>query len=145
MKPTLRPGLRSTFRYRVPENKTVPKVYSESEHFQAMPRVFATAYFVGLVEWACLEAMLPHLDSGEQSVGTAIHLTHTAATPPGFTVTVEVVVEQIEGQRVAFSVKADDGADTIGEGTHERFIIDRARFDKKLEHKTLAAAAQPHA
>ena len=89
--------------------------------------------------------MLPHLDSGEQSVGTAIHLTHTAATPPGLTVTVEVIVERVEGQRVTFSVKADDGADTIGGGTHERLNIDRARFDKKVEQKRSAAAAQPHA
>jgi fluoroacetyl-CoA thioesterase len=135
MKTSLAPGLAFTFRYRVPEDKTVPFVYPESPLFQEMPRVFATGYLVGLLEWACIEAMRPHLDPGEQSVGTSIAVTHTAATPPGFTVTVEVKLLAVEGRRLTFEVRAHDGVEPIGEGRHERFVIDRARFVKKVAEK----------
>ncbi len=135
MKSSLAPGLTFTFRYRVPEEKTVPFVFREAERFQEMPRVFATAFLVGLLEWACIEAIQPHLDPGEQSVGTGMWVTHTAATPPGFTVTVDLTLEKVEGRRLLFKVRAHDGMDAIGEGTHERFVIDRARFERKLAEK----------
>lgn len=140
MKTSLAPGLTSTFRYPVPEEKTVPHVYPESSLFQDMPRVFATAYLVGLLEWACMETMQPHLDVGEQSVGTGVWITHTAATPPGLTVTVEVALLKVEGRKLTFSVRAHDGVEPIGEGTHERFVIDRERFVRKIQEK---AAARP--
>ncbi len=139
MKPSLAPGLTSVFRYRVPEDKTVPHVYPESPLFREMPRVFATAYMVGLMEWACIEAMRPHLDPGEQSVGTAISVTHTAATPPGFTVTVRVRLVEAEGRRLKFEISAHDGVDPIGAGTHERFVIDRERFVRKADEKARRA------
>lgn len=85
---------------------------------------------VGLIEWACMEAMRPHLDAGEQSVGTDIRIAHTGATPPGLTVRVEVAVERVEGRRLSFRVTAHDGIESIGGGTHERFVIDRERFDR---------------
>ncbi|HET9599022.1 MAG TPA: hypothetical protein VFP65_25850 [Anaeromyxobacteraceae bacterium] len=75
--------------------------------------------------------MYPHLAGGEQSVGTGIWVTHGAVTPPGFTVTVEVVVTKAEGRRLTFSVRAHDGVDAIREGTHQRLVIDRARFDRE--------------
>lgn len=82
---SLRPGLRHELRFRVPESKTVPALYPEASEFQAMPAVFATGFLVGLLEWACLEAIIPHLDwPDEQSVGTHIDVSHEAATPPGF-------------------------------------------------------------
>jgi fluoroacetyl-CoA thioesterase len=140
MQPTLTPGLTSKFRYQVPATKTVPNVYPESELFRDMPPVFATAFFVGLLEWACMEAIRGHLDPGEKSVGTAIRVTHTAATPPGLTVEVEVTVTEVQGRRVAFSVRAHDGVEPIGEGTHERFVIDPVRFLRKVEEKGRAAA-----
>ena len=130
-----------TLRYQVPETKTVPHVFAESARFVEMPQVFATAFMVGLLEWACIEAMQPHLDRGEQSVGTGIWVTHGAATPPGFTVTVDVVATKVEGRRLTFSVRAHDGVDAISEGTHERFVIDRARFDRKV-HEKLAASTR---
>jgi len=139
MKASLAPGLTFTFRYTVPEDKTVPHVYPESPLFREMPRVFATAYLVGLLEWACLEAMRPHLEAGEQSVGTGIWVTHSAATPPGLTVTVDVAISKVEGRRLTFAVRAHDGVDAISEGTHERFVIDGARFLRKVEEKVAAA------
>jgi fluoroacetyl-CoA thioesterase len=140
MKSSLVPGVALTFRYTVPEDKTVPHVYPESPRFREMPQVFATAYMVGLLEWACIEAMQPHLEPGEQSVGTGIWVTHGAATPPGFTVTVEVAVQKVEGRRLTFAVRAHDGVDEIGVGTHERFVIDRERFVRKVREKAAAGA-----
>jgi fluoroacetyl-CoA thioesterase len=139
MKTTLRAGLKHEFQYLVPESKTVPHLYPESALFQGMPAVFATGYMVGLIEWACIDAIQPHLDAGEQSVGTDVRLSHTAATPPGFTVTVRVTLERVEGRKLAFSVTAHDGMDKISEGTHERFIIDPVRFLRKVQEKAAAA------
>ncbi len=139
MKTSLAAGLKFTFRYTVPENKTVPHVFTESERFREMPQVFATAFMVGLLEWACIEAMQPHLDPGEQSVGTGIWVTHTAATPPGLTVTVDLTLVATEGKRLTFEVRAHDGIDLIGEGKHERFVIDREKFVKRVAAKKAAA------
>jgi len=142
MKDTLQPGLTFEFKYRVPENKTVPYLYPEAPEFQLMPKVLATGYMVGLLEWACLQAILPHLDwPNEQSVGTLVNFTHSAATPPGMTVTVRVKLEKVEDRKLSFSVVADDGIDTISEGTHERFVIDAARFNRKLAEKIARAAS----
>jgi fluoroacetyl-CoA thioesterase len=93
-----------------------------------MPPVFATAFLVGLIEWACMETIRDYLEADEQSLGTAIAVTHTAATPVGFSVKVTTRVESVEGRRVRFSVRAEDEAELIGEGTHERFVIARQRF-----------------
>ena len=85
MKETLRPGLEATFSYRVTDSKTVPRIYEDAADFQMMPRVLATGYLVALVEWACIELIKPHLDwPREQSLGTHVDLSHTAATrvPP---------------------------------------------------------------
>ena len=142
MKDTLRPGLTHEFRFRVPENKTVPHLYPEAQEFQVMPRVLATGFMVGLLEWACIQAINPHLDwPNEQSVGTDVKFSHTAATPPGMVVTVRVKLESVEGRKLTFSVAADDGIDKISEGTHERFVIDAAKFNSKLAAKAERAAA----
>jgi fluoroacetyl-CoA thioesterase len=139
MKTSLRPGLKHEFRYVVAESKTVPHLYPESEMFRTMPPVFATGFMVGLIEWACIDAMQPHLDPGEQSVGTDVRLSHSAATPPGLTVTVQVTLDRVEGRKLSFSVSAHDGVDAISQGTHERFVVDAARFLKKVQEKAAAA------
>jgi len=138
MKPSLSPGLTFDLSYRVPEEKTVPHVYPESALFQAMPRVFATAYLVGLFEWACMEALEPHLEPGEQSVGVDIRVSHTAATPPGLTVNVRVQIQAVDGRRVTFRVSAHDGVEAIGEGTHQRAVIQTERFLQKVAQKAAA-------
>ena len=139
MKPTLKPGIASQFRFTVPESKTVPHLYPESALFQDMPHVLATGYLVGLMEWACIEALKPHLDwPREQSVGTHVNFSHTAATPPGLTITVDVRLENVEGRKLTFRLTAHDGVDTISEGTHERHVIDVERFNRKLAAKVAA-------
>ena len=136
MKDTLKTGLRYQFKFRIPASKTVSALYPESESFQQMPHVLATGYLVGLVEWACIEALRPHLDwPAEQSLGTHVNLSHLAATPPGLTVTVDVRLDKVESRKLTFSISAHDGVDKITEGTHERHVIDAARFTAKVAGK----------
>ena len=136
MNNSLKPGLIFNFQYTVPENKTVPHLYPEATEFQEMPKVLATGFMVGLFEWTCIQAINPHIDwPREQTVGIAVNLNHLAATPPGLTVNVKVKLEEVEGRRLVFSIVADDGIDTISEGTHDRFIIDAAKFNAKIAAK----------
>lgn len=136
MKPTLAPGVTHTHTFTVTEAKTVPFLYPESPDFVAMPKVFATGFMVGFVEWACIEALAPHLDKGEGSLGIHIDIDHRAATPPGMKVTAEVEVVEVDGRRVSFDVAVRDEKETIAEGRHQRFVVDWDRFNADLAEKT---------
>ena len=141
MKATLRPGLTRTFRYRVPESKTVPRIYPEAPDFQMMPGVLATGYLVALCEWAAIELIKPHLEwPREMTLGTHVDLSHTAATPPGMTVEVTATLARVDGRRLEFAIRAHDGVDTICEGRHERHVIDAGRFAQKVAAKQARAA-----
>ena len=140
MNETLAPGLAHQFIYEVPSNKTVPALYPEAPEFQEMPRVFATGFLVGLIEWTCIQAIVPHIDwPREQSVGTRLDLSHSAPTPPGCPVTVDVELTEVAGRRLVFRVAARDDVAAVAEGTHERFIIDAERFDAKLAERQRGA------
>lgn len=136
MKDTLQSGLTFTHRYLVPREKTVPHVFQEADLFQAMPAVFATAFMVGLMEWACMEALRPYMDEGEISLGTNICVSHSAATPPGMQVEVDVTLLEVAGSRTKWSIVARDEREVIGEGTHERFTINRDKFTGIVAKKT---------
>ncbi len=137
MKDSLRPGIRYEHKFVVPLSRTVPALYPESSEFQAMPEVFATGYLVGLLEWSCIKAINPHIDwPQEQTLGTRIDISHEAATPPGLEITVAVELIEVAGRKLVFSVQAHDGVDLISRGEHERFVIDRAKFDAKMTGKT---------
>ena len=138
MKETLQEGLTFTHRYRVPPEKTVPHVYPESDLFQEMPPVFATAFMVGLMEWACMEALRPHMEAGEISLGTNICVSHTAATPVGMEVDVLVTLLKVDGPKTRWSIVARDEQDTIGEGTHERFTLAAEKFQSRVDTKSAA-------
>jgi len=141
LKASLKPGIEHQFSFHLPDTKTVPALYPESPEFRQMPEVFATGFMVGFLEWACIDAIKPHLDwPGEQSLGTHINVSHTAATPPGMLVTARVKLVKIDGQRLTFEVEADDGVDIIASGTHERFVIDKERFDRKIRNKAAVHA-----
>ena len=141
MKDTLQPGLARTFRYRISPSRTVPRIYPEAPDFQMMPAVFATGYLVALAEWACIELVKPHLDwPREMTLGTHVDLSHTAATPPGFTVEVAATLTAVEGRKLVFSIRAHDGVDTVSEGRHERHVIDAERFNQKIAAKLARAA-----
>jgi len=139
MKPTLKPGLKHRFSYTVPVSKTVPHLYQEAPQLQVMPEVFATGFMVGLMEWTCVQLLEPHLDEGEGSLGVHIDVSHKAATPPGFTVTVEAECLEVRGPRTRFQLTAHDGVEEIGSGTHERFIVDWDRFKRGVGAKTAKA------
>jgi fluoroacetyl-CoA thioesterase len=133
MRTSLQRGLQGTFRYRVPESKTVPFIYPEATDFQQMPKVFATGYMVALVEWACVELIKPHLDwPREMTLGTHVDLSHLAPTLPGMTVEVATHLAEVDGRRLVFRVSARDELDVISEGRHERHVIDPARFESRL-------------
>ena len=136
MKETLKPGIRYEHKFVVPQSKTVPALYPESDEFVAMPEVFATGFLVGFLEWACIKAINPHLDwPQEQTVGTHINVSHEAATPPGLEVTATVELVEVDGRRLVFAVEAHDGVDLISRGRHERFIINKDKFDAKVGAK----------
>jgi fluoroacetyl-CoA thioesterase len=136
MKDTLKPGIEYELKFLVPETKTVPNLYPEATEFQVMPNVFATGYLVGLFEWACIQALNPHIDwPNEQTVGTMININHTAATPPGLEVSATVRLVAVEGKKLIFELEANDGIDTISKGTHERFIINAEKFGESLKKK----------
>jgi len=145
MKSSLKPGLTHQLRFRVTERQTVPNFYPESPMFSAMPAVFATGYMVGLFEWCCTELLNQHLDVGEGSLGIHVNFSHLAATPPGLTVTVDCEVTKVDGKRVSFRVRGHDGVEAIGEGEHERAVVNYAKFNERVAEKAQAAIARARA
>ena len=140
MKDSLKPGLIVEFKYKVPENKTVPYLYPDIEEGQVMPKVFATGFLVGLFEFSCIKALNPHLDwPKEQTVGVGINMTHTAATPAGMTITVKGKLEKMDGRKLTFSLEAYDDVDKISEATHERFVINAEKFNAAIDCKKAKA------
>jgi len=91
------------------------------------------------VEWTCIEALEPYLDAGERTVGTQMNLAHTAATPIGMAVTISVELIAVERRKLRFRVAGRDDAGPIGEGVHERAVIDAAKFLARLQAKIAGA------
>ena len=136
MKDTMKPGIEAELKLNIPASKTVPALYPESAEFQEMPEVFATGYLVGFLEWACIKAIKPHLDwPSEQTVGTHIDVSHIAATPTGFEVTAKAKLIKVDGRRLLFEVEAHDSVEMISKGKHERFIINKEKFNSKMKEK----------
>jgi len=103
-----------------------------------MPEVFATGFLVGFLEWACIKAINPHLDwPKEQTVGIHINVSHDATTPPGLEVTATVELVKVEGRKLYFYVEAHDGVDLISKGQHERFVINKKKFDVGITNKVM--------
>lgn len=136
MKASLKPGIKYQHKFLLPPTKTVPALYPEAEEFLAMPEVFATGFLVGFLEWACIKCINPHIDwPAEQTLGTHIDVTHQAATPPGMEVTANVELIEVDGRRLVFNVEAHDGIELISKGRHERFVVNRDKFEAKLVEK----------
>jgi fluoroacetyl-CoA thioesterase len=128
-------GLRHSVAVTVDPGLTVPEVSPAFASFQGMPPVFATAYLVGLIEEACVQALKPYLSEQQRSVGTHIDVSHTAATPVGMQVTAEVELIAVEGPQLTFRVECRDEVDPISSGTHKRFIVDIDRFNARRAKK----------
>lgn len=93
--------------------------------------VLATPMMIALMEKTCLLSVRPFLDEGQDTVGTQVHVSHTAATPVGMRVYCDSELIEIDRRRLVFRVTARDDAGVVGEGTHERFVIDTERFQAK--------------
>lgn len=141
MSPDLKPGITFEWLYVVPPRATVPNLYADVPGCVDMPDVLATGYLVGILECACVQMLLDYLDDPhEQSLGTMVHFTHLAATPPGMAVRVKGRLDRIDGRRLYFSLSAWDGEEKISEGTHERTVVDSQRFRDAVEAKRLRMA-----
>ena len=99
------------------------------------PRVLSTPHMIGRMELTCREAVLPLLDAGFDTVGTHVNVYHLAAAPIGAVVTFTAEVVAVNGRRIQFRVEAWDEREKIGEGTHERAIINVAKFATRLAEK----------
>jgi len=101
----------------------------------ALPPVFATPMMVTAMENAALNAVRDYLDEGESAVGTLVNVCHLAATPSGHRVTAEAEVTKVDGRRIEFKVSARDEVEEIGNGTHERMVVDLKRLAARLQAK----------
>jgi fluoroacetyl-CoA thioesterase len=138
MRKDLKPGLRHERSVLVEENLTVPALAGVFGRGDDMPAVLATAYMVAFIEWTCIDALRPYLENGERTLGVHVDVSHAAATPVGLTVTASVELVALEARRLRFKVSCHDGVDVIGEGYHERALVDRDRFVSRVEKKRTA-------
>ena len=119
-------GIKGVQSVTVTEENTAKKVGS------GMLPVFATPAMAALMEKTAALSVAPYLGEGEGTVGISLNIRHLAATPVGLTVTCESELTEIDRKRLVFSLKVSDGVDVIGDGTHERFIINEKKFKEKL-------------
>lgn len=125
----LKPGLRGSAELLVGEEHTAPRVGSGRVH------VLATPVMINLFEAAALDAVERLLPPGRQSLGTVLNVRHIAATPVGMRVTATAEVTGVEGRTIRFRVEARDEKDLIGDGTHERVVVNVAKFDERVQRK----------
>jgi len=120
------PGKTATVTTTVTEKNTAKTVGSGSLD------VFSTPMMIALMEQAACECLADSLEPGQTSVGTQINVAHTAASPLGATISATATIDNVDGRKISFTVTASDGANEIGNGKHERFIIDAEKFMSKL-------------
>jgi fluoroacetyl-CoA thioesterase len=123
------PGLSGSAELIVGEEHTAPRIGSGKVH------VLATPVMINLIEAAALAAVEHLLPPGYQSLGTVLNVRHIAATPVGMRVTAKAVVVAVEGRTIRFQVSAADEKEPIGEGTHERVVVNVAKFDQRVQRK----------
>src|SRR3954466_9135768 len=125
----LEPGLKGSIEIVVGEQHTAPHVGSGRVH------VLATPVMVNLMEAAALQAVEGLLPPGDQTVGTHLDITHTAATPVGMRVKAYAELTKVDKRTLTFSVYAEDDKERIGGGIHERIVINLERFDVRMQEK----------
>src|SRR5437867_376656 len=125
----LKPGLKGSAELVVGEAHTAPRVGSGRVH------VLATPVMINVIEAAALAAIEHLLPEGHQSLGTRLDIRHFAATPVGMRVRAEVEVVKVEGRTVTFRVSVADEKEPIGDGTHQRMVVNVARFDVRVQDK----------
>jgi len=100
--------------------------------------VFSTPMLIALMEGAAYQAVQPHLNPGETTVGTLVNVKHLAATPGGLTVRAVARLEAVDGRRLVFAVEAFDDREKVGEGSHERVVVTLDRFLARVQQKGLS-------
>ena len=123
------PGLSGSVEITVGEQHTAPSIGS------GKVRVLATPVMINVIEAAALAAVEHLLPEGYQSLGTVLNVRHIAATPVGMRVRATAEVVRVEGRTVYLKVRAEDERELIGEGTHERVVVNVSRFDKRVQDK----------
>jgi predicted thioesterase len=127
--PQLKPGATGRAELVVGEEHTAPRVGSGLVH------VLATPVMINLFEAAALDALDKHLPPGYQSLGTVLNVRHIAATPVGMKVFALARIEKIDRRTVYFAVEARDENDLIGDGTHERVVVNVEKFSLRVKAK----------
>ena len=125
----IQPGIRGSAELTVGEEHTAPRVGSGKVH------VLATPVMINLIEAAALAAVEHLLPPGYQSLGTVLNVRHIAATPVGMRVRATAEVLKVDGRTLFFEVEAHDERDLIGDGTHERVVVNVAKFDERVQRK----------
>lgn len=136
----LQSGLCHELTIPVDQQLTVPAVFPDVPAFQRMPPVLATVFMVGLIERACIELLSDRIAPDQRSVGTHVDVSHVSPTPVGSKVTAGVTLESIKGRRLRFHIRVWDEIELVGEGRHDRFIIDLNRFMEGLDRKAYSIA-----
>ena len=126
---TLAPGLIGRTELVVGEEHTAPRVGSGLVH------VLATPVMINLFEAAALDAVDQHLPAGYQSLGTVLNVRHIAATPVGMRVRAAAEIVRVEGRTVFLKVKAEDENELIGDGLHERVVVNVEKFSQRVKRK----------
>jgi fluoroacetyl-CoA thioesterase len=135
MNNTVVPGISHSLSLQFNDRLLVTAFTPDFSGFADLPPVFATAFMVGFMEWACIEALRPYLDDGENTVGTHVYLSHVAPTPMGMRVTVTVELMAVKDRTLRFRVDCYDECGLIGSGFHERTVIDTDRFMTEVRRK----------
>ena len=132
MKPTLTQGLTHTKQLTVDEGRCITFMGRDA-------MVYATPSMVNDMEFACLDALTPHLDAGESSVGTHVSIDHLAPTLLGMQVKINVRLVKIEKRSMTFEFSVHDGLEEVGRGSHTRFVVDGAKTRERLLAKRARA------
>lgn len=127
--PDLKPGLAGEAHITVTDDLTASALGSGNVN------VYSTPAMIALLEAAAIRALEGQLAEGQTSVGTHLNVQHLAATPVGMSVTARAVLREVDGRRLVFEVTAWDAVEKIAEGTHERFIVNRSRFEERVRGK----------
>jgi predicted thioesterase len=132
MKASLAQGLTATSKLTVDRERTIDFMGEKA-------RVYATPMLVRDIELASRELLLPHLDAGEDSVGTRVELDHLAATLMGMPVELKLTIVEVKGRAVTLEVEGRDGIDLICRGRHHRFVVDVKTTEARLAAKAAKA------
>ena len=115
--------------------RTVEPAYTAAALKSGLLDVLATPIMIAWMEECCMECVQSKLEEGFGTVGTLVNVTHEAPTPVGGQVTVSCFLRQVDGRRLVFAVEASDKGGIIGRGSHERFIVNGAKFQEKCDKK----------